>query len=140
MTKQPRLYLTVLANHTGKTEAGISPNSFFDILCRRKMGERLAQGVKSHSLNHPISRRLNSSGSKDRLGLQSQRCSKVRLNLSTCESPLGLLATYERLASSLYQLFPWLQGQAGVNNSPLVDTGTVRQEGQTLWKSLPFLV
>jgi len=26
------------------------------------------------------------------------------------------------------------------NNSPLADTGTVRQEGQTLWKSLPFLV
>ena len=52
----------------------------------------------------------------------------------------GGLAAYESSALSLYQLLPWLQGQVGVNNSSPVDIGAVRQEGQTLWKSLPFLV
>ena len=51
-----------------------------------------------------------------------------------------VVASLLLIYSILYEIFPWLPGQVGVNNSPLVDIGAVRQEGQTLWKSLPFLV
>jgi hypothetical protein len=51
-----------------------------------------------------------------------------------------ILASLLLIYSIFYRLFAWLQGQVGVKDSPLVDTGMVGQKGQTLWKSLPLLV
>ena len=66
---------------------------------------------------------------------------RVTCRLENCQYP-PLLANQVRntRVPSIYRFFAWLDRRMGANNPPRVQEETVRQEGQTLSGSLPFLV